>query len=292
MKKTVLYLVLAVMFLLAACGNNSDKEQSKSETKGSKDTVKIENNYKMRGEKKDGSDAKKVKETVEVPKNPKNAVVLDYGALDVMKEMGLSDKVKALPKGEGGKSLPNFLESFKDDKYTNVGNLKEVNFDKIGAAMMLVMSEDKAKELNKDLDNKIASMKDKTKNFNKTVMYLLVNEGELSTFGPKGRFGGLVYDTLGFNAVDKKVSNSNHGQNVSNEYVNKENPDVILAMDRGQAISGKSTAKQALNNPVLKNVKAIKEDKVYNLDPKLWYFAAGSTTTTIKQIEELDKVVK
>lgn len=45
-------------------------------------------------------------------------------------------------------------------------------------------------------------------------------------------------------------------------------------MDRGQAISGKSTAKQALNNPVLKNVKAIKEDKVYNLDPKLWYFAS------------------
>ena len=236
MKKTVLYLVLAVMFLLAACGNNSDKEQSKSETKGSKDTVKIENNYKMRGEKKDGSDAKKVKETVEVPKNPKNAVVLDYGALDVMKEMGLSDKVKALPKGEGGKSLPNFLESFKDDKYTNVGNLKEVNFDKIAATEPEVIfisgrtanqknldefkkaapkakivyvgadeknligsmkqntenigkiydKEDKAKELNKDLDNKIASMKDKTKNFNKTVMYLLVNEGELSTFGPKG----------------------------------------------------------------------------------------------------------
>ncbi|HBM8047594.1 TPA: hypothetical protein L0W94_002080 [Staphylococcus aureus] len=128
MKKTVLYLVVALMFVLAACGNNSEKEQSKSETKGSKETVKIENNYKMRGEKKDGSDAKKV--------------------------------------------------------------------------------------------------------------------------------------------------------------------DVILAMDRGQAVSGKSTAKQALNNPVLKNVKAIKEDKVYNLDPKLWYFAAGSTTTTIKQIDELEKVVK
>ncbi|PAH50202.1 iron ABC transporter substrate-binding protein, partial [Staphylococcus aureus] len=291
MKKTVLYLVLAVMFLLAACGNNSDKEQSKSETKGSKDTVKIENNYKMRGEKKDGSDAKKVKETVEVPKNPKNAVVLDYGALDVMKEMGLSDKVKALPKGEGGKSLPNFLESFKDDKYTNVGNLKEVNFDKIAATKPEVIfisgrtanqknldefkkaapkakivyvgadeknligsmkqntenigkiydKEDKAKELNKDLDNKIASMKDKTKNFNKTVMYLLVNEGELSTFGPKGRFGGLVYDTLGFNAVDKKVSNSNHGQNVSNEYVNKENPDskiLVMTATRQWPMSG------------------------------------------------------
>lgn len=61
MKKTVLYLVVAVMFLLAACGNNSDKEQSKSETKGSKDTVKIENNYKMRGEKKDVAMLKKLK---------------------------------------------------------------------------------------------------------------------------------------------------------------------------------------------------------------------------------------
>ncbi len=39
--KKALYLVLAVMFLLAACGNNSDKEQSKSETKGSKDTVNL-----------------------------------------------------------------------------------------------------------------------------------------------------------------------------------------------------------------------------------------------------------
>ncbi len=40
-------------------------------------------------------------------------------------------------------------------------------------------------------------MKDKTKTSIKKYMYLLVNEGELSTFGPKGRFGGLVYDTLG-----------------------------------------------------------------------------------------------
>ena len=49
--------------------------------------------------------------------------------------------------------------------------------------------------------------------------------------------------------------------------------------------------KQALNNPVLKNVKAIKEDKVYNLDLN-YGTAAGSTTTTIKQIDELEKVVK
>ena len=32
-------------------------------------------------------------------------------------------------------------------------------------------------------------------------------------------------------------------------------------MDRGQAVSGKSTAKQALNNPVLKMLKQLKKTK-------------------------------
>ena len=49
-------------------------------------------------------------------------------------------------------------------------------------------------------------MKDKTKDFNKKVMYLLVNEGELSTFGPGGRFGGLVFDTLDLNLQTKRLA--------------------------------------------------------------------------------------
>ena len=43
----------------------------------------------------------------------------------------MADKVKGLPKGENNESLPDFLKEFKDDKYVNTGNLKEVNFDKV-----------------------------------------------------------------------------------------------------------------------------------------------------------------
>ena len=46
----------------------------------------------------------------------------------------MADKVKGLPKGENNESLPDFLKEFKDDKYVNTGNLKEVNFDKVVAA--------------------------------------------------------------------------------------------------------------------------------------------------------------
>lgn len=61
-------------------------------------------------------------------------------------------------------------------------------------------------------------------------------------------------------------------------------------MDRGQAVSGKSTAKQALNNPVLKNVKAIKEDKVYNLDPKLWYLQLDQLQLQLNKLMNLKKL--
>ena len=44
------------MFLLAACGNSgSGSDDKKSESKDTKDTVKIENNYKASGEKRDFS---------------------------------------------------------------------------------------------------------------------------------------------------------------------------------------------------------------------------------------------
>ena len=42
----------------------------------------------------------KIKETVDVPKNPKRAIVFDYGAVDVLKAFGVQDRIIGLPKGE------------------------------------------------------------------------------------------------------------------------------------------------------------------------------------------------
>lgn len=301
MKKTVLFLLLSLVLVLTACNNSSNNNStSKKNNSDSKETVTIKNSFETSGKENNGSDKKKISNTVKVPKNPKNAVVLDYGALDVLKELGVVDKVKGLPKGENNQSLPKFLDEFKKAapkaKVVYVGTsddnlIKDMkrNTENLGK---IYDKEDKAKKINKDLDRKISDMKDKTKDFNKKVMYLLVNEGELSTFGPGGRFGGLVFDTLGFKPADKKVSKSPHGQNINNEYINKQNPDVILAMDRGSVVGGKATTNQVLKNKVIKNVKAVKSNHIYELDPKLWYFSSGSSTTTIKQIDELNEVVE
>ncbi|WP_455544364.1 siderophore ABC transporter substrate-binding protein [Intestinibacter sp.] len=66
-------------------------------------------------------------ETVELDKNPGKVVVFDYGIADILKNLGV-DAVVGLPKD--GK-IPDVLADYKDDKYTNVGSLKETNFEAV-----------------------------------------------------------------------------------------------------------------------------------------------------------------
>lgn len=134
MKKTLLFLLLSLVLVLTACSKNSGDKASETKNNETKDTVKIENHFKARGEKKDGSDSKDINNTVEVPKNPKRAVVFDYAAVDLLKQFGVADTIKGIPKGEGVSSLPKFLDEFKDDKYINTGKMKDVNFDKVAEA--------------------------------------------------------------------------------------------------------------------------------------------------------------
>lgn len=59
--------------------------------------------------------------------NPQKVVVFDYGTLDTLDKLGVD--VAALPKG----SVPSYLSKYRDDKYENVGDLKEPDFEKINS---------------------------------------------------------------------------------------------------------------------------------------------------------------
>ena len=60
MRKSILFLILSIVLVLA-CGKDSGNNSSDDKSSNTKDTVKIVNNYKARGEKQDGSDAKTIK---------------------------------------------------------------------------------------------------------------------------------------------------------------------------------------------------------------------------------------
>lgn len=63
--------------------------------------------------------------SVEVPKNPKRIVVFDYGILDILDT--LQAEVIGLPRD----MVPAHLSKYSDEKYKNLGSLKEPNIEKI-----------------------------------------------------------------------------------------------------------------------------------------------------------------
>ena len=64
---------------------------------------------------------------VSVMKNPKVVVSFDYGVLDILDNLGV--EVAGLPKS----ALPTFLSKYKDEKYVDLGSLKEPDFEAINA---------------------------------------------------------------------------------------------------------------------------------------------------------------
>jgi iron complex transport system substrate-binding protein len=113
MKKwSFLVLMASMILLLAACGS---KEESKTETTDAKPAAA----EKMTIEHKYGE--------VEIDKNPEKVVVFDYGILDTLDELGV--EVTGVPQA----SIPAYLEKYAGEGYTNVGSLKEPDFEAIHA---------------------------------------------------------------------------------------------------------------------------------------------------------------
>ncbi|NLK93812.1 MAG: ABC transporter substrate-binding protein [Clostridiales bacterium] len=106
-KKVISIVAIIIVVLIGGVslfkGNNSKKANNVDEV------ILIEHKY---GE-------------TEVKKNPEKVVVLDYGALDIMNAAGID--VVALPKA----SLPKYLSEYNDDKYVDIGGLKEFDMEKI-----------------------------------------------------------------------------------------------------------------------------------------------------------------
>lgn len=121
----ILTLLMAMMVLvLAACGNKEEKAEedtSKEADKPAEETTKEEDAgvYPLTIAQQDGFNE------VTLDKMPEKVAVFDYGFLDTLDTLGV--EVAAVAK----QSLPGYLDKFADDKYEDLGGLKEPNFEAI-----------------------------------------------------------------------------------------------------------------------------------------------------------------
>ena len=267
----------------------------------------------------------------EVKKNPETVVVLNYGALDVLDTLGV--EVAALP----AQGLPTYLEKYKDEKYVDLGGLKEFDLESINelnpdliiiegrqadyyedlssiaptinlagdsldyigsleeSATILGQIFDKEDEVYEKLESvksELAEVKEEVESLNVDASLLFVADSSLSVFGEQSRFN-MLYNEFGFTINDANVGDSKHGESISYEYVLEKNPDYIFIVDKN-AVTGtdNNTAKEILENELVKKTKAYKNDKIIYLDSQAWYVGGTGFKAVETRINDIKEAIK
>ncbi len=316
-KMTITMMMLAVMLVLAACGSSNDNDTADDEATNDDSTEYMEIEHEL--------DSKPVK----VKKNPETVVVFDFGILDTMDELGI--EVAGIPKG----NTPSYLSKYDDEKYTNVGGLKEPELETIHSmnpdviiisgrqsdmykelsdiaptvyidldyanymdsfkSNMKLIAEmfDKEEEMDAELaeiDERIADIQEKAANSDDKALIVLGNEGKVSAYGLSSRFG-IIHDVFKFKTADEKIEASTHGQNITFEYILETNPDVLFVIDRDAAIGGEASAKDSIENDLVKKTTAYQNDAIYYLDPNYWYLSGGGLLSIKEMIAEIEETL-
>ena len=303
MTKKLLTLLVALLFL-GAC-------QAPTSETAAKETVSVTD---VTGEK-------------EIPYQPERVVVYDFGMLDTMNALGLSENII----GAATNNVPGYLKDTVSEM-ENVGTLKEPDMEKLitlapdliiisgrladfseqlqEIAPVLQLSVDQtdywgsvqhniqviadvygvdAEPKMTELESEIADLKEKTTAFKEEeALLLLVNDGAISAFSSGSRFG-QIFDVFGFTPVNAEIETSTHGQTIGYEGILEINPDILFVIDRSQAIQVDTAENlQLLDNAFITKTNAAQNERIIVLSPDLWYLSGGGLESTHLMIEEIN----
>jgi iron complex transport system substrate-binding protein len=144
------------------------------------------------------------------------------------------------------------------------------------------------------INDSVKALNEKAKADGKKSLIILANEGKISAYGSGSRFG-IIHDVFGFAQADDKIEVSTHGQSVSYEYVADKNPDYLFVVDRDAAVksdgSKSGSAKDTVENDLVKNTNAFKNGKIIYLDPNYWYLSGGGLISVSEMLKEVEVVL-
>ena len=104
-------------------------------------------------------------------------------------------------------------------------------------------------------------------------LIVLTSGAEVSAYGPGSRFG-FIHDTLGVTPVIEDVEAATHGDAISFEFILEANPDLLFVIDR-DAATGQGAAAAILDNELVAETTAWKNDAVVYIDPVRAYIVNG-----------------
>lgn len=127
--------------------------------------------------------------------------------------------------------------------------------------------QERAAELNASIDEKFEQLRAATAANESKAIVLVTNAGKLGVYGPRSRVS-WVYSEAGFKPVLEDIDDRFHGGDaVSFEFILETNPDWLFVIDRDAGIGREGAAKQLLDNELVRQTNAWKNDRVVYLDP-------------------------
>lgn len=310
-----IFVALFTAILLAACGNE-DNAKNASSSNPKNDSEKITIKHEL-GETK-------------VKKKPEKVVVFDFGVLDSLDKLGV--EVTGVPKANlpsylekykdskyenvGGLMEPDFekineiapdlivisgrqansYEKFAEIAPTVYMGIDTKNYIDSFANNMKTLGKifGKEKEVEKELESinkQIEAVKSKAEKTSGKALIVLTTGGKVSAYGPGSRFG-IIHDVLGIKPVDANIEVSTHGQSISFEYIAEKNPDYLFVVDRDAVVAGKPSAKQTIENELVKKTNAYKNNRIIYLNPNYWYLSGGGLISVTEMINEVEKGIE
>lgn len=154
-----------------------------------------------------------------VEKNPERIIVFDYGILDTLDRMDV--EILGLPKG----NIPEYLSKFNDEKYENIGSLKEPDFEKIY-------------ELNPDLILISGRQSESYEELNKiapTIFFQVDGAKYLESIANNYKILGQLFDKEEF--VEEELSKLKESMDQIKEKVVEKGYNALVVMANDGAIS-------------------------------------------------------
>lgn len=152
---------------------------------------------------------------------------------------------------------------------------------------------DKTEEVNAKLDSfnkQFEAIRQKAAEKNANALIVLANGDTFSVYGKGSRFG-IIHNEFGIAPVDETITVSTHGQNASFEYIVEQNPQLLFIVDRSAATGNEGSAKAMFDNELIHNIDAYKNNRIFYLNPTVWYVAGGGFTSTQIMLDEINEAL-
>lgn len=165
----------------------------------------------------------------------------------------------------------------------------------------LLGAEDEAEQALSDLDEGIEEAKTAATDAGDGLA-MMVSGGELKAMSPAPAEagsaevrGGLIYDVFGVEPTIQDVHAATHGDPISFEFLLENDPSTLWVVDRdaatGSAEEGTAAA-QVLDNNIVKQTSAFKDDRIVYLNPTAWYIVYGGVETTQLMIDDVLQITE